>query len=125
MATKTLVQSSAIDLTRGGDMLDQRLRSCIDFAITTSRLLRGGTKYKAILKIQLNQRSQEAFYRDFMSSCNLSAVVRLCYICVFFLFHLCFFVVRGTFPPPHSNAALQAQTVLSDGEEKEDNENGC
>lgn len=61
MASKTLVQSSAIDLTQGGDMLDQRLRSCIDFAITTSRLLRGGTKYKAILKIQLNQRSQEAF----------------------------------------------------------------
>lgn len=57
-----------------------------------------------------------------MSSCNLSAVVRLCYILCLFLIPFMFFymfVVPETFAPPHCNVTLQAQTVLSDGEEKE------
>lgn len=58
-----------------------------------------------------------------MSSYNLSAVVRLCHILSFFFFYFIhvfyMLVVLETFAPPHFNGALQAQTVLSDGEEKE------
>lgn len=106
-------------------MLDQRLRCRIDFTITTSRLLRGATKYKAVLKIQLNQRSQEAFFIGIL--CPRETYLRYCdcviYCLVFnFIYVFYTFVVLETFVLLHFNAFSQAQTVLSDGEEKEETE---
>lgn len=107
-------------------MLDQRLGCRIDFTITTSRLLRGGTKYKAILKIQLKQCSQEAFLSGFyvlvQLICGLEIVL---YIVSFFMSFMFFLsVVRETLVLLHFTAAfLQGQTVLINGEEKE--EDGC
>lgn len=106
-------------------MLDQRLRCRIDFTITTSRLLRGGTKYKAILKIQLKQCSQEAFLSGFyvlvQLICGLEIVLYIVSFLISFLFFP--FVVRETFVPLHFTAFLRGQTVLIHGEEKA--EDGC
>lgn len=64
-------QSFVIDLTGlilyCGNMWVQLLWCVIDLAITLFFLLHNCAQYKAILKIQLNQRLQEDFYRDFIS----------------------------------------------------------